>query len=159
MNNKHQQTINAASLSAVAAAVPGSFIPASDLPILVGIWATMFVKIGHDSGHDVDYGFVLKLLTTGTAGAGAYWAGGKAFGYLLHLIPVVGTATYVAMNASLNALVTLRLGKLAAHLFDNPDKMIDQVLMEELQDLSFIFKEPASKEEMDEARKISNQRK
>jgi uncharacterized protein (DUF697 family) len=134
--------------------VPGNFIPASDLPLVVGIWAAMIVKIAKDSGHDVDSNYILKVLASGTAEAAAYWAGGKVFTWLLNVIPVAGPAGYIMINASLNALFTLRLGKHAAKPFDDPNNNIDEILLEGFRDLTFLFSKLPSKGEINEIRRV-----
>jgi uncharacterized protein (DUF697 family) len=120
VTEEQKEIINQHVVMAAGAAVPGTFIPASDLPVLIGIWATMITRIGMDCGYSFTYEHILKQLTAATAGVGFYFAGGKLFGSLLHLIPGIGTIAYLAANATLNAIFTNRLGKLTSDLFNEP---------------------------------------
>ena len=144
---EQQEIINQHAIAAAGAGVPGSFIPASDLPILIGIWGTMISRLASESGHELDVKYAVKHLTAGTAGVGLYYAGGKLFGSLLHLFPFVGTLGYLAMNCTLNAIFTNRLGKLAANLFNSPDFDLDS-LGDALESLSQVFKSAPTSEEI-----------
>lgn len=120
VTTKQKEIIDQHVMMATGAAVPGTFIPASDLPVLLGIWAAMITRLGADYGYSFTEEHILKQLTAATAGVGFYFGGGKLFGSLLHLIPGVGTVTYLVMNATLNAIFTNRLGKLSSELFNQP---------------------------------------
>jgi uncharacterized protein (DUF697 family) len=120
VTTEQQEIITQHVALAAAAAIPGSFIPASDLPALIGIWATMITRIGQSSGYAFTNEHILKQLTAATTGVGFYFGGSKLFGALLHLIPGFGTVTYVTLNAVLNSVFTNRLGKLTAELFNEP---------------------------------------
>lgn len=152
---EQNEIINQHVIMAAGAAVPGTFIPASDLPVLIGIWATMITRIGADCGYSFTNEHILKQLTAATAGIGFYFGGGKLFGALLHLIPGVGTVTYLVINATLNAIFTNRLGKLTSELFNESGFDLDSLgkVLEGL--VSATFSSPPSATEIKEGYKAA----
>ena len=117
--DKYNDIINKTALTAAGFGVPGAFVPWLDVGSVSACWITMTMMIAEKAGHQVDEKSVGKFIVTIVEGAAAYMIGSKVLTALLNLIPVAGTGTAISLNAALNWLYTIRLGRALAKRFDN----------------------------------------
>lgn len=118
---KHEAGIYVAAYSAAAAGIPGAFVPALDVAVVGGAWATMLVAIASNSNRQLDQNTALKFATGILSGGAAYLGGTKLLTYTLHAIPGLGTIASVGINSLLNFLYTFRLGRFIALQMEKPE--------------------------------------
>jgi hypothetical protein len=118
---KHEETIYYAAFLSGGAGMAGALMPALDIGGVSGAWVTMIILIGQDSNRQLDKDTVVKLVTGILAGAAAYLGGSKIFTFALNAIPGIGTLGAVGINAILNFLYTMRLGRYIALQMEKPE--------------------------------------
>ncbi|MFC7531524.1 hypothetical protein [Actinoplanes sp. GCM10030250] len=116
--------IRKATLAAAGLGVPGLFHPGIDETGMAAIWTSMVTVVARRSGATVSPATITKLVTSALASVAAYTLGSKILTWLaLPLIaafPVAGVPAVVALNSTLNALFTYRLGRDCAQRFSRP---------------------------------------
>ena len=89
LRDEHREIVRNSAIAAGLAGVPGAVLPVIDVVAIVGIWATMIVKIAETSGRRVERDLALKVAASIAKGAILYWAGNSTG----------GTATSPALRA------------------------------------------------------------
>jgi hypothetical protein len=116
--------IRKATIAAAGLGVPGLFHPGIDEAGMAAIWTGMVTAIARRSGATVSSAVVAKLVTSALSGVAAYTLGSKVLTWaalpLIAVFPVAGIPAVVALNSTLNALFTYRLGRECARRFSKP---------------------------------------
>jgi hypothetical protein len=116
--------IRKATVAAGGLGVPGLFYPGLDEAGMAAIWATMVTTVARRCGAAVSPATITKLVTSALSSVAAYTLGSKILTWaalpLVAAFPIAGIPAVAALNASLNALFTYRLGKECARRFSEP---------------------------------------
>ncbi|MFP5265368.1 MAG: hypothetical protein ACLGJB_26070 [Blastocatellia bacterium] len=148
-SNQNEEIINRAALKAAGLGVPGSFFPPLDMAGMSYIWIKMMRDLSKASGHKVNFILATKFILSVTSGAAFYLGGSKLLGMLLHAIPGAGNVTAASTNAAFNWIYTLRLGKLLANQFSQPNFDSNTLIISASSIAGLIFAIPSSDEVSD----------
>ena len=116
--------IRTATMAAAGLGVPGLFHPGLDQAGMATVWVTMVTTVARRCGADISRATVIKLVTSALSSVAAYTLGSKILTWaalpLLAAFPVAGIPAVVALNSTLNALFTYRLGRECVRRFGRP---------------------------------------
>lgn len=109
---------------------PGSLVPGSDVPFLLGTWVVGTLMISDKAKQPTDEEEVKAIITSAVSGAGFFWGGSKVAAMALHAFPGAGTLAALGINSGLNAFFTYRYLRSVAKVYDKYDdeEMIHRVL-------------------------------
>jgi uncharacterized protein (DUF697 family) len=105
-----------------AVGVPGAFVAHADVPILVGIWITLLVRLAVLAGKDLDKGKAAKIVAGVLLATGGF-AGGVKLMTTAIAYTGVGTVPAVIANAGANATLTYFFGRSTAKVFLSNDHL------------------------------------
>ncbi|MEU9196107.1 hypothetical protein [Streptomyces hundungensis] len=109
---------------AAGATGPLVLVPMADMTVLAGIWTGMFAAAAKRSGHELDAGFFAKVPTAVLVGGGLYKVGSKLLQRFVMAAAAttgIGTGPVMGANGILNALATLRAGRVFIELCEDEE--------------------------------------
>jgi hypothetical protein len=118
---KYEHEIYTTAYIAAASGTWGAFIPVMDTVYVSASWVIMIGSIAEKANRKLEKETVAKFVSGILAGSAAYLAGTKVLVFLLNAIPGLGTLGAVGINALLNFLYTIRLGRYIALAMEKPD--------------------------------------
>lgn len=125
VDKRYEDIIFGSVAVAAGVGVGGIFVPTLDMAGIGVTWTAMVLAIADESDLELDGVAVAKLVTSAVGGVSAYVFGSKVLTWLatplILAYPIAGIPAAIAVNATLNALFTLRLGAACASKFSRPD--------------------------------------
>ena len=109
-------TILWSALAAGAVGIPGAFGAHADVPVLLGIWTTLLIRLASQAGESMSKATAAKVAAGVLVGIGGFQAGVKlATTYFAYT--GVGTIPAIIVNAGANASLTYIFGRAAGKVF------------------------------------------
>jgi uncharacterized protein (DUF697 family) len=105
-----------------AVGVPGAFAAHGDVPILIGIWTTLLVRLAFLAGKDLDKGKAAKIVAGVLLAIGGF-AGGVKLMTTAIAYTGIGTIPAMVANAGANATLTYFFGRSTAKVFLSNDHL------------------------------------
>lgn len=124
---EYQPVVQRYAAAAAAIGAPGVLSPVGDIPALSGLWAGMLVDLSQRSGHQMNMQFGLKVASGVVGGVGIMAGGVKTVLKVLRWLPGAGIPTAMAVNSSVNWMLTYRLGMAYSSLVSRPGYRLTDV--------------------------------
>jgi len=113
-------TIAWSAASAGAIGIPGAFAAHFDIPVLVGIWSNLLVRLAIQAGRDIEKGVAAKIVAGVLLAIGGFAGGVKLMTTALAYTGV-GTVPAIIANSGANATLTYFFGRSVAKVFLSQD--------------------------------------
>ncbi|MGW4056960.1 hypothetical protein ACWEGE_01705 [Amycolatopsis sp. NPDC004747] len=121
---KAERAIRMAAHAAAALGVPGLFHPGLDEAGMAAIWGPMVTTVARHCGAKLSAATAGKFVTMALSSVATFSVTSKVLSWgimaLLLTMPAVAVPAAAALNASLNALFTVRLGGECIRRFSDP---------------------------------------